>query len=350
MPDDSNGNYSLPNGYLAVTGQKVLPSNHNPPLEDIGTALTARYSRDGRAPMLGNVPMGGFLITNMGDGASDGDAVNKGQLDTKAGLETVNTFTKTQKWSKGADVASAAALTLGDDGNYFDVTGTTAITSIATVGVGTVIKLHFDGALTLTHHATDLVLTGAANITTAAGDEAEFVEYAAGGWRCTNYVRAAGLENRLSVQNSGGVTLSGTSFEVTGIPAGAQRVFVDFEVDASSGSSWRFELGSAGGFPSTGYSGVVSSIGASAVSSSAIGSSFIEVGSISTMPYPGLLTLTKQSGNIWKITGLLQYSNGPGGQVVVGKCADLSGELSRLRFSTGSAATLTGNAKIWWEF
>ncbi len=97
-----------------------------------------------------------------------------------------NTFTKTQSWAKGEDVASAAALTLGD-GNYFDVTGTTAITSIGTKGVGTVVKLHFDGVLTLTHHATDLVLPGGNNITTVAGDEAEFVEYAAGDWRCTSY-------------------------------------------------------------------------------------------------------------------------------------------------------------------
>ena len=93
---------------------------------------------------------------------------------------------------KGDDVASANALTLGS-GNYFDITGTTAITSIGTRGVGTTVKLHFDGALTLTHHATDLILPGAANITTAAGDEAEFVEYASGDWRCTNYQRASGL-------------------------------------------------------------------------------------------------------------------------------------------------------------
>ena len=91
------------------------------------------------------------------------------------------------KFSKGADVVSAAALTLGTDGNYFDVTGAVTITSIATAGVGTVVKLHFDAALTLTHHATDLILPGGANIVTAAGDEAEFVEYAAGDWRCTNY-------------------------------------------------------------------------------------------------------------------------------------------------------------------
>jgi len=95
------------------------------------------------------------------------------------------------KLSKGADVASAASLTLGTDGNYFDITGTTTITSIATLGVGIVVRLHFDAALTLTHHATDLVLPGAANITTAAGDEATFVEYATGDWRCVNYQVAA---------------------------------------------------------------------------------------------------------------------------------------------------------------
>lgn len=106
---------------------------------------------------------------------------------------SVNTFTQTQTWSKGADVASANALTLGIDGNYFDITGTTAITSIGTLGIGTVIKLHFDGILTLTNHATDLILPGGANITTAAGDEAEVVEYASGDWRCVSYQRYDGF-------------------------------------------------------------------------------------------------------------------------------------------------------------
>lgn len=103
-----------------------------------------------------------------------------------------NTFTGVQRWAKGADVASASALTLGTDGNYFDITGTTTITSIGSLGVGTWVKLHFDGALTLTHHATDLVLAGAANITTAAGDEIEFVEYASGDWRMVGGVKADG--------------------------------------------------------------------------------------------------------------------------------------------------------------
>lgn len=104
-------------------------------------------------------------------------------LSTNVALKDVaNAFTKTQTWAKGADVASAAALTLGD-GNYFDVTGTATVTSIATKGIGTQVTLHFDGVLTLTHHATDLVLPDGANVTTTAGDEITLVEYATGDWR-----------------------------------------------------------------------------------------------------------------------------------------------------------------------
>ena len=113
--------------------------------------------------------------------------------DTIIGGTTPEAGSFTQvKWAKGADVASANALALGIDGNYFDVTGTTSITSINTLGVGIHIGLHFDGILTLTHDATDLILPGDANITTAAGDEAWFVEYATGDWRCVNYSPAVG--------------------------------------------------------------------------------------------------------------------------------------------------------------
>ena len=97
-------------------------------------------------------------------------------------------FTGTSQWDKGNDIASAATLAPGADGNYFDVTGTTGITAINAVRSqpGTVIKLHFDGIVLITHHATNLIMPNGANYTTAAGDELEFVEYAANQWRCTN--------------------------------------------------------------------------------------------------------------------------------------------------------------------
>ena len=94
---------------------------------------------------------------------------------------------------KGADVASGTALAILSDGNLYDVTGTSTITSINTSGtVGTQITLQFDGVVTLTHHATDLILPGAANIATAAGDTFTFREYASGDWICTGYTLATG--------------------------------------------------------------------------------------------------------------------------------------------------------------
>ncbi len=127
------------------------------------------------------------------------------------------------KWLKGADVASAASLALGTDGNYFDITGTTTVTSIATTGtIGAVVKLHFDGALILTHHATDLILPSGLNITTAAGDEVEFVEYASGDFRCTSYTRASGAA-------IAGGTLSNQTFTSSGtytVPAGVTTAVV----------------------------------------------------------------------------------------------------------------------------
>jgi len=95
--------------------------------------------------------------------------------------------TLTQKL--GSDVASAAALSLGD-GNFFDITGTTTISSIDSKGVGTQVTLRFDGVLTLTHNGADLPLPGDDDITTAAGDIAVFYEYASGDWRCISYTRA----------------------------------------------------------------------------------------------------------------------------------------------------------------
>jgi hypothetical protein len=91
----------------------------------------------------------------------------------------------------GADVASASTVDLdAATGNLVDVTGTTTITAI-TLAEGRERTVRFAGALTLTH-GSSLVLPGAANIVTAAGDYAVFRGYAAGVVRCVHYQRGAG--------------------------------------------------------------------------------------------------------------------------------------------------------------
>jgi len=97
--------------------------------------------------------------------------------------------------TKAADVASAATCAIGAaSGNYVKITGTTTITAFdAPAAAPNVSRLVlFEGALTLTHNATSLILPGAANITTAAGDVARFVHEGSGNWRCVMYQRANG--------------------------------------------------------------------------------------------------------------------------------------------------------------
>ena len=184
-----------------------LEANQLIGVNSAGTALEGKAVAD-----VSGTVVSAFIGTLL----DDSDAATARATLQAAGLGA-NTFTGVQRWAKGADVASAAALTLGTDGNYFDITGTTGITSIGTLGVGTVVKLHFDAALTLTHHATDLILPGGANITTAAGDEAEFVEYAAGDWRCTVYTKANGNAvvgqsfSPITASLSGDVSLNNTA-------------------------------------------------------------------------------------------------------------------------------------------
>lgn len=94
---------------------------------------------------------------------------------------------------KGADIASASSIDLGAaTGNYVDITGTTTITALGTADAGITRKVQFDGILTLTHNATSLILPSAANITTAAGDTAEFVSLGSGNWKCFAYTKADG--------------------------------------------------------------------------------------------------------------------------------------------------------------
>ena len=87
------------------------------------------------------------------------------------------TMTGRFQTDKGADVASPAGgiMTLGLDGNVFDITGTNTINEIlgTTWTLGAQIVLQFDGVLTVTHNSggtNDILLGNAANMTTAAGN------------------------------------------------------------------------------------------------------------------------------------------------------------------------------------
>ena len=100
--------------------------------------------------------------------------------------------TRSFKTIKGTDIASATNITIGTSGNTFDVTGTTTIQHFDNANwvVGSVISLHFDGAVTLTNNAgglsgnqANILLSGDANFTTATGDILTFLLHDSTSWQ-----------------------------------------------------------------------------------------------------------------------------------------------------------------------
>jgi len=124
--------------------------------------------------------------------------------------------------TKGADIASAGTIVIGTDGGYFDITGTTGISTM-TVAAGRVFTLQFDGVVTLTHSAT-LYLSGAANFTTEANDHMTFISVAA------NDVRQIGTglkDGGSPIAAAGGKLLQMLSTTKTDTFSTASTSFVD---------------------------------------------------------------------------------------------------------------------------
>lgn len=94
------------------------------------------------------------------------------------------------------------------------VSGVVTITAFDTEIAGILKFVKFTGILTLTHNGTSLILPGAANITTANGDQAIFRSLGSGNWECVEYQKIA-LAPGNSINLSGG-TVSATTIAASG--------------------------------------------------------------------------------------------------------------------------------------
>lgn len=88
--------------------------------------------------------------------------------------------------AKGTNLASAGTVSIGTSttGDYIHITGTSTITAFDTIDAGIIRVLCFDGALTITHNATTLIMPDAINYKTQAGDVLAFISEGSGNWRC----------------------------------------------------------------------------------------------------------------------------------------------------------------------
>jgi microcystin-dependent protein len=110
-------------------------------------------------------------------------------------IDASNHYTDVKIGGGVATLASAATVDLcnGVPQAYITVSGTTSITSFgSTCNAGHIKTVTFSGILTLTYNATSLIIPGAANVVTAAGDQAIVVSLGSGNWQVLAYTPASG--------------------------------------------------------------------------------------------------------------------------------------------------------------
>ena len=149
---------------------------------------------------------------------------------------------------KGTAVASAATCDIwGIVGDFVHITGTTTITSLGTAPyAGAERTVIFDGALTLTHNATTLVLPGGANITTAANDRMVVRADTTANMHVISYVKADGTAVVVTAKTpTRQVFTSGSGTYTT--PAGTTRINVRMVGGGGGGGGSGTASNTAGG-------------------------------------------------------------------------------------------------------
>ncbi len=97
------------------------------------------------------------------------------------------------------------------NGNFVHIigTGSISINSFGTLPAGSRFVLCFDIPVTLVYNATSLIIPGAANITTAAGDCIMLISEGSGNWRVISYFPGGGLPVGTITGVTAGTGLSG---------------------------------------------------------------------------------------------------------------------------------------------
>lgn len=157
MPFNGSGTFSIVNTF--IPGTTILSSAVNENNTDIATGLSTTILKNGTQTVTADVPFGAFGVTDLG-------WIDSASPNTVASAGTCNI--------------------LGSDALFVTISGTTTITSFGT-RPNTIKFVIASGAFTITHNATSLILPGAANITTVAGDTFTVISDASGNARVISY-------------------------------------------------------------------------------------------------------------------------------------------------------------------
>ncbi len=235
-----------------VTGTTVFVTSGNTQAETYWYVNTAGDPTPGDALEFTRAPLGGNFAA-ADDVSYDNSASGMAATDVQSALDEL---AENRILAKGTAIASATTTAIGTaNSSFVSVTGTTTITSFGSTGDRDQVIVQFDGILTLTHNATSLILPGAADITTAAGDVGIFARVSGANWKCVAYHKADGTS--VATNTSSGRLVERrivTSSSSQSTPSGAVDAYVTVVGGGGGGggASTGAANGSAGGTSSFG--------------------------------------------------------------------------------------------------
>ena len=164
MARNGSGTYSLPAGNPVTTGTTISSTWANNTLNDIGNAMTASLAYDGQTVPVANLPMGGYLHTNVANATARTNYAAAGQvqdgtfqyLTSVSGTDTItalaplsmNTYAAGQVFrfiAAGANTTTGVTLNINSTGaKNITKNGTTAL-AIGDIPAGSIVIVTYDG-------------------------------------------------------------------------------------------------------------------------------------------------------------------------------------------------------------
>ena len=164
MARNGSGVYSLPAGNPVVTGTVISSTWANTTLNDLGNAMTASLAYDGQTTPVANLPMGGYVHTNVGTATARTSYPSAGQvqdgtltyLTSISGTDTITAVAPISMTAYAAGqtfrfIAAGANTTTGVTLNINGIgaksitkSGTTAL-AIGDIVSGSIVVVTYDG-------------------------------------------------------------------------------------------------------------------------------------------------------------------------------------------------------------
>jgi hypothetical protein len=150
MARNGSGVYSLPAGNPVSTGTVISSTWANTTLSDIGSSLTASLASDGQTTPVANLPMGGYVHTNVGNATARTNYASAGQVQ-----DSTLTYLTSVSGTDTITALAPASMTAYAAGQTFRF-----IAAGANTTTGVTININGIGAKNITKNGTTVLSIG----------------------------------------------------------------------------------------------------------------------------------------------------------------------------------------------